>query len=81
MKLEELYELNNFCRKNNIYFIYALNLGLTGFLFNDFGENHSVYDLNGEKKISYDIFNIEEKENKYEIFPAMENDEQFELKE
>ena len=50
MKLEELYELNNFCRKNNIYFIYALNLGLTGFLFNDFGENHSVYDLNGEKK-------------------------------
>ena len=28
MKLEELYELNDICRKNNINFIYTLNLGL-----------------------------------------------------
>lgn len=44
MKLEFLYELNNFCRKNNINFIYTLNLVLTDFLFNDFGENHSTYE-------------------------------------
>ena len=43
MKLDYLYELNNFLRKNDINFIYTLNLGLTGFLFNDFSENHSIY--------------------------------------
>jgi len=79
MKLEDLYELNNFSRKNNINFIYTLNLGLTGFLFNDFGENHSIYDYNGEKKLSYDIFSIEEKENRYEIYLNIKNDEYFEL--
>ena len=79
MKLEDLYELNNFSRKNNIKFIYTLNLGLTGFLFNDFGENHSIYDYNGEKKLSYDIFSIEEKENRYVIYLDIKNDEQFEL--
>jgi len=36
MKLDELYEINDICRNHNIGFIYALNLGLTGFLFNDF---------------------------------------------
>ena len=71
MKLEELYEFDDICRKNNVYFIYTLNLGLTGYLFNDFGKNHSVYDLNGEKKLLYDIFKIEDKEDKYEIFPVM----------
>ena len=79
MKLEDLYELNNFSRKNNIKFIYTLNLGLTGFLFNDFGENHSIYDYNGEKKLSYDIFSIEEKENRYVIYLDIKNDELFEL--
>ena len=83
MKLEDIYELNNICRKNNIKFIYALNLGLTGYLFNDFGETHIVYDFNGEKKLSYEIFNIEEKENeeKYEIFLNFKNNEIFKLKE
>ena len=81
MKLEELYELDDICRKNNVYFIYTLNLGLTGYLFNDFGKNHSVYDLNGEKKLLYDIFKIEDKEDNYEIFPVLKNDVQFELRE
>ena len=79
MKLEDLYELNNFSRKNNINFIYTLNLGLTGFLFNDFGENHFISDYNGEKKLSYDIFCIEEKENRYVIYLNIKNDEKFEL--
>ena len=80
MKLEELYEINNICRKNNIYFIYTLNLGLTGYLFNDFCDNHHIYDINGEKNLSYNIFNIEEKENNYEIFIDIQEDEIFELK-
>lgn len=81
MKLEDLYELNNLTRKYNINFIYTLNLGLTGFLFNDFGENHSIYDLNGEKKLSYEIFNIEEKKNRYEIYINIKDDKPFELRE
>ncbi len=83
MKLEELYELNNICRRYNKKFIYTLNLGLTGYLFNDFGEEHTIYDLNGEKKISYEIFNIEERENenKYEIFLNIKDDEELRLKE
>ena len=79
MKLEELFEINNFCRKNNINFIYTLNIGLCGFLFNDFGDNHYVYDSNGEKILKYNIFSIEENENKYEIFLDIQNDELFEL--
>ena len=79
MKLEDLYELNNYTRKNNINFIYTLNLGLTEFLFNDFCENHFIYDYNGEKKLSYEIFSIEEKENRYVIYLDMKNDEQLEL--
>jgi ubiquitin-activating enzyme E1 len=76
MKLEDLYELNNFTRKNNINFIYSLNLGLTGFLFNDFGENHIIYDFNGKKKLSYEIVSIKEKENRYEIYINIKDDEQ-----
>ena len=79
MKLEELYEINDICRNNNIYFIYTLNLGLTGFLFNDFGDNHSIIDFNGEPNLTYNIFNIEEKENNYEIFLDIQNDEIFQL--
>ena len=66
-------------RKNNINFIYTLNLGLTGFLFNDFGENHFIYYYNGEKKLSYNILCIEKKENRYKIYLDIKNDEQFEL--
>ena len=61
MKLEELYNIDFFCRKNKKYFIYALNLGLTGFLFNDFGIEHDIFDFNGEKKLTYNISFIEEK--------------------
>lgn len=81
MNLEDLYEINNLTRKYKKYFIYTLNLGLTGFLFNDFGENHPIYDSNGEKKLSYEIFNIEEKENSYEIYINIKDDKPFELHE
>ena len=80
MRIDELYELNNICRRNNINFIYTLNLGLTGFLFNDFGDEHYIYDINGEKKLTYNIFKIEEKENNYEIFLEIEDNEVFQLK-
>ena len=81
MKLEDLYEINKLCRKYNVNFIYALNLGLTGFLFNDFGSNHKIYDCNGEKKSKYNIYSVEEKGNNYEIFLDIQKDEIFGLKE
>ena len=80
-KLEELYDINKYCRKNKKYFIYALNLGLTGFLFNDFGDEHYVYDFNGEKKISYNISYIEEKKDRYKIILDMKEDENLEFTE
>ena len=58
MEIEEIYEINEICRQSNLCFIYTLNLGLTGFIFNDFGENLSVNDINGEKNLVYHIFNI-----------------------
>ena len=81
IKLEELYEINEICRQKNIGFIYTLNLGLTGFIFNDFGDNHFVNDINGEQNLIYKIFNIEEKGDNYEIFLDIQKNEIFYLKE
>lgn len=44
-----LLELNNLCRERKIGFIYAGNLGLYGFTFVDFGDEHKVHDQNGEE--------------------------------
>lgn len=81
MNIENLYEINDICRQNNICFIYTLNFGLTGYLFNDFGNNHIIKDVNGEKNLIYHIFNIEEKSDNYEIFLDIKNEETFDLKE
>jgi molybdopterin/thiamine biosynthesis adenylyltransferase len=48
-KLEDILSINSICRKYNINFIYTLNLGLAGYLFNDFGKEYHIYDLSGEK--------------------------------
>ena len=44
------------CKKNKIGFIYILNLGIEGFLFNDFGDNHIINNINGDKNLIYNIF-------------------------
>jgi len=41
-------ELDNFCRNNEIGFIYGTELGINGFYFVDFGDNFTVHDLNNE---------------------------------
>ena len=54
MELDLIKEINIKCREKKIGFIYCLCLGLSGFLFNDFGEEHiikSKYDL--PKEIYY----------------------------
>ena len=79
MNSDELIKINKACRDNNKGFIYGLNFGLAGFLFNDFND-HLIYDSNGEKNLSYQIFNIEEKDNYYEIYIDTSRDKNFLLK-
>ena len=45
---EFLIELNKACRSKGVGFIYTGNLGLYGFGFVDFGDEHKVHDTNGE---------------------------------
>ena len=81
MKIEDLYEIDEICRNNKIGFIYTLSLGLTGYLFNDFGKNFTINDINGENNLNYHIFNIEEKGDNYLISLDLKKNEIFELKE
>ena len=59
-------ELNNIYRENNKKFIYTSTLGLSGFVFDDFGENHII--INKTEPNSFIIKNItKEKEGKVKI--------------
>ena len=48
MDINFLFELKKRCRANNINFIYAAYLGLTGFVFNDFGEEQLIINETGD---------------------------------
>ena len=50
---EELIEIDEICRKNKIAFIYSAILGLSGFIFDDFGPEHTILDDNGEDCKTY----------------------------
>ena len=56
-------QIENVCRKNKKGFIYGLVLGLSGFVFDDFGNEFEIKDLTGEKKEKYFIKNIYYDEN------------------
>ena len=64
MNKEQLFLINEECRKNKSGFIYSAGLGITGFCFVDFGD-HIVTDKNGEEVKSYIIKTIT---NKGEFF-------------
>ena len=53
MKKETLIEIDDICRKNKIAFIYSAILGLSGFVFDDFGLEHTILDDNGEDCKTY----------------------------
>ena len=55
---EEIIEINEICRKNNIGFIYTSELGIYGFCFVDFGNNFNVIDENGAEPLNYPIKSI-----------------------
>lgn len=45
---EYLLKLDHACRNNKVGFIYAGNLGVYGFTFVDYGDEHVVNDKDGE---------------------------------
>ena len=47
MEKEKLIEIDEICRINKIAFIYSAILGLSGFIFDDFGNEHNI--LNKKK--------------------------------
>ena len=57
-----LNNINYICRTNNIKFIYAINLGLAGYIFSDFGQKHIIFDETGSTTISFNIKNISKAE-------------------
>ena len=57
-----LTKVNNECRENKVKFIYALNLGLAGYIFSDFGKEHIIFDETGSSQVSFNIKNITKEE-------------------
>ena len=69
-------KIDRICRENKIYFIYAGICGLTCFLFNDFGDEHTIIEESDIELSKFKIKNIDKNENngKVEIFlPDNEN--------
>ena len=52
-----LTQINNVCRQNKIKFIYACNLGLAGYIFSDFGPEHTIF-AETSNPITYNIKSI-----------------------
>lgn len=59
MKKEILIKINEICRKNEIAFIYSGIFGLSGFIFDDFGEDHIITNDNAKEKKTFLIRKIE----------------------
>ena len=58
MDINLLFSINEKCHNKNIKFIYCLNLGLSSFIFSDFGK-HIIVDPTGKEKKMYYIQNID----------------------
>ena len=56
-------DIDEVCRKNNIPFIYTSALGLTGFIFSDFGNEHKIYEKSNKELKKYIIKNITKEKN------------------
>ena len=53
MNKDFLIEVDSLCRENKIGFIYSATLGITGYCFVDFGNEHFIRDNNGEECKTY----------------------------
>ena len=59
MNIERLFKINDICHNNKVGFIYSLALGLSGFIFSDFGPSHIIKDPSGLERSIYFIKNID----------------------
>jgi ubiquitin-activating enzyme E1 len=53
-----LAQVDKVCRSNNIKLIYGVCLGLAGYVFSDFGEEHTILDETGEEPKTYIVKSI-----------------------
>lgn len=62
--MDLLFKINEFCRSQEkpIGFIWAGQLGLYGFCFVDFGDNHLIFDRDGERCLSAIVTSISQDE-------------------
>lgn len=51
-----------FCRNHNVGFIVTETLGLMGYAFVDYGENHKIFDHDGEVCKSFMVVSISNEE-------------------
>ena len=58
ISMEMAETLDKYCRDKKKGFIYTAALGLTGFAFNDFGDDFVITDADGEEPKTYFIRNI-----------------------
>ena len=58
MPKNTIIELDNYCRENNIGFIYCAELGITGFCFVDFGNDFVVHEKSEEEPKKFFINSI-----------------------
>ena len=58
-----LMQIDEYCRQNKIKFIYGVNFGLVGYIFTDFGQEHIIFDDNGEDLGTYLVKNITKDKN------------------
>ena len=65
LPINESIEINEICRKNNIKFIYSAISGLNSFIFDDFGDEHIIFDEYCEKKNKFRIKNIKKSQDGY----------------
>ena len=71
---DEIYRINEICRKNKKGFIYAGLFGLAGFIFCDFG-NHLIIDENGEELQKVFISSIAQNLKENKIIFSIKKDE------
>jgi ubiquitin-activating enzyme E1 len=60
--LNNIMQVNALCRDLNIGFILTETLGLLGYAFVDYGENHKIFDHNGESTKSFMVVSISNEE-------------------
>ena len=48
MNTNYLFSINELCHKKKVKFIYCLNLGLSCYIFSDFGDEHIIIDYTGK---------------------------------